>query len=188
MANNMPSVPIPFAVGEEVWWVGSGYRKETVICPECCGTKAITMILGNGETVSLDCAMCGPGYNRPTGTIDRTDYRHVPQRIAPTTVRVDGEEITYHTPAPGGGYYVMYIHDMFTDEQECQVRCDELNQKKAMEEERRIISTRNSKRKDMAFSVTYWRGQVKRLEDELHQAKARLSVSKQKEKGDEQEA
>ena len=171
-------IPIPFAIGVEVWWVGNGYREEMVACPECCGSRAITMILGNGEHVSLGCALCGPGYQPPTGQIKRTYYQYAPERYVPELVRIDGEEVVYHKALLGGGYRVAYPHDMFTDKTACQDRCDELNKQRTAEEDRRATAILQSKRRELAYSATYWRQQVKKLEDDLARVKARLAMCK----------
>jgi len=89
----MSSIEIPFAIGQQVWHVGSGYRQEWIECPECAGTKAITMIQGNGVQVSLACAACSAGYEPPRGVIQRTYYEHRPVQVMLRRVEVRGNEI-----------------------------------------------------------------------------------------------
>jgi len=87
------SIPIPFALGQPLWWVGNGYQEEWVVCPECCGTKVITMVQGNGTAVSLNCAACAVGFMPPTGRVKRVFYRHEPTPFVPRRVEIYGQEI-----------------------------------------------------------------------------------------------
>lgn len=63
---------------------------------------------------------------------------------------------------------------------ECAVRCKELNEERRKTDEERAISNLASKRRDLAWSVHYWGGQVKKLERDLEVARARLARCKDK--------
>lgn len=174
------AIEIPFAIGETVWSIGSGHREETVVCPECAGTKAITMIQGSGERFSLGCARCGPVYEDPRGYITRTIYEHRPERFVCARVSVDGAEVRYsEAPSSATCYTSRDSADLFRDQAECQARCDVLNAEKAAADREREIANIASKRKDLAWSVHYWQGQIRRLEKQLEAARAALAVCKE---------
>ena len=175
------SLEIPFAIGQQVWWVGNACREEWITCPECAGTRVITMILGNGEQVSLDCENCTHGYEPATGQVERTYYEHAPMSFIPGRVSVDGDEIRYSESGPDStGYSSSYARDLFATKEECQVRCDALNAEKTREREDQSRQILLQSRKKMAWSVSYWREQVTRLRKELAVTEARLAVVKAK--------
>jgi len=174
----MGSIEIPFNIGEQIWWVGNGYREEWITCPECAGTKVLTLIQGNGEKVSLDCACCSLGYEPPTGTIKRTFYQYEPTPFICQTVEMGfGGDFRY-TDVIGQSHEVK--GNLFRTKEECQEQCDKLNLEKEKDEERRLLNNTQSKRRDMAWSVHYWGQMVSKLKKELEAAQARLNVCKEK--------
>jgi hypothetical protein len=175
--SNAPSVPIPFALAEVVWHAGYGQHSEWSTCPECCGSKTITLTQGNGDQVSLDCACCSRGFNPPTGTIERRVSNRRPVPFICAWVEVRGEEIRYMENTTGSGT-IVDSKDLFRDQNACQQRCDELNKLFEEEQERLILATISHKRKDMAWSAHYWGRKVKDLERELELAKKRLGLIK----------
>ena len=177
------TVPIPFALGEQLWWVGNGYREEEIPCPECAGTKALTLIRGNGEQVSLECNYCQLGYDPPRGVVSRIYYDHRPTPFTPRRVRVDGDEITYSASEPDATCYsVVSARYLYPSQDECQARCDILNAERTKAEEERALAILASKRQGLAHSVHYWGNLVKDLKKKLEKATARLAVLKEKAK------
>ncbi len=63
----------PFEIGQEYWMPLSTPREVTVPCPICAGQRHVTVILGDGEHVSVDCDGCGSGFAGPKGTITEWD-------------------------------------------------------------------------------------------------------------------
>jgi hypothetical protein len=175
------TIQIPFSIGQQIWWVGNGYTEVLETCPECAGQKALTLIQGNGEQVSLACACCSCGYEPPSGVIKKIVYRHKPEKFTPHRVSTNGNEITYSQADPSAtAYSYVHVKDLFASEAECLVRCVELNEKRTKEQEECAIANLASKRRNMAWSVHYWGRLVRDLEDKLVRAKACLAVSKDK--------
>ena len=173
------TIELPFAIGEQVWWVGHGHDTETIVCPECAGTKVIEMTKGNGERVSLDCGLCGPGYDPPRGVITRNVYNYTPTPFTPRRWDKSCGEFTFSESEPGSSCYSFsYAKDLFRDRNECQKRCDELKKELTENQERRMLANISSKRKSLAFSASYWSQQVARYRKELAAAEARLSRCK----------
>jgi len=175
------TIPIPFALGEQVWWIGNGSSEEWVTCPECAGTKAITMVLGNGEQVSVACENCSAGFEPSRGVVKQTIYLHAPVPFTPRRVHVDGEEVRYSESGQGSTYYNSAdAKNLFATKEECQRRCDELNVEKAKEKKDLAWQILIQNRKKMAYSAHYWTQMVSRLRKELAAAEARLQVVKAK--------
>ena len=132
MSETTASLPIPFAIGEEVWWVGPGWKQEMITCPECAGTRALTLILGNGESVSLACDNCSLGYDPPRGVVKRTYYHHEPEQFQCLDVRIDSAtEFRYLCHDRGSK-----STDLYRDRDECAKACTALNEKRKEDEER----------------------------------------------------
>jgi hypothetical protein len=174
------TIELPFAIGEQIWWAGDGFRQEWVTCPECAGTRVIEMIQGNGERVALDCECCRSGYEPSRGVVVRTRYEFKPVPFTPQRWRCDGDEFGFSESPPDAAHYtIVYAKDLFKDRDECLKRCAEKNAEHAAEDERRFMANLSSKRRSMAFSAHYWRGQVEKLRKELAMAEARLARCKQ---------
>lgn len=164
------TIEVPFALGVTIWRAKYGFRETWVTCPECCGTKAVTLILGNGENYSIDCACCQSGYGPPLGVVKETVYECDPRRFTPTKIDKWGDEWVY-----SDGHNNVYVKDLFDAEDPCRRRCDEMNREHEAELVRRNEAIHESKKRDLAWSVHYWGRTVKRLERELEGARARLS-------------
>ena len=175
--NSSISIAIPFALESELWWTGNGYTETWIECPECAGTKAITLVQGNGQSVSVDCAACSMGYQPPSGMIKQITYQHTPERFTPRRVKVDGDEIWYSESGPfESGYSQVSAKSLFASKDECQNACDALNHERNIMERNRDINNLLDKRKKMAWSAHYWGRKLADTQKELETIKARLSV------------
>ena len=181
--SNEPSIPIPFAIGETVWFAHNTPSYRTVACPECAGTKALTIIKGNGEQVSVACPVCedrANGYYGPTGYVHETVYDFKPQKFTCNRVSIYGSEISYSESRPDANCYSSVdANNLYRDYDVCLARCQELVAQHEAEDERRVLANIRSKREHLAFSVSYWSKEVKKLERELQAARDRLCVSRE---------
>ena len=178
------TIAIPFAIGETVWHCGYGSRVEWETCPECAGTKILTLVRGNGERVTLACAACSHGFEPPLGLVSRRIFERAPTPFLCAWVEVRGSEVRYMETTTGSGS-IVDAEDLFHDADECAARCAEINAQHAREEAQRMTANLESKRRDMAWSVFYWGRKVKGLERDLALAKARLDVCRERKGGDE---
>lgn len=167
------SIPIPFAIGEQLWHAAPDPDAQWEVCDTCFGKLKITMVLGNGEEHVLSCAACTLGYGQPSGRIQTHRIRYAPKKFVPTKVSMSGDEFHYSQDDTG---QFAYATTLTRDHSECQVMCDELNAKHAAEEHGRVVSNRTSKRRDMAWSVGYWRGQLRKSEEEAARLRERLGI------------
>jgi hypothetical protein len=70
---------MPFVIGETYWLPVRTPEQVTIPCPVCAGQLFVTVILGDGSHVTVQCDACGLGHERPRGTI--TEYRLSPSAI-----------------------------------------------------------------------------------------------------------
>ena len=117
------TIEIPFAIGAKVWWTGTGYAQETVVCPECAGRLAHRLILGNGEEVSIECGYCSSGMEGPRG-VDTNDIAgYSPREVilgpVSTSVYSGKQEFRYNL-----GHYGSATSDaLFADKEQCEAAC-----------------------------------------------------------------
>jgi len=63
-----------FKVGDYVWWASFENTHKTKDCPICYRKRKVTLILGNGDEVELECQNCASGYERAKGYVDAWIY------------------------------------------------------------------------------------------------------------------
>ena len=67
-------IETPFQIGALYWMPVLNPRQIEMPCPVCYGNRTITVTLGNGEHVAVECEGCGIGYDGPRGFV--TDYSY----------------------------------------------------------------------------------------------------------------
>jgi len=60
-----------YNIGDKVWVVNNTCRELYIKCPDCLGQGALTVLFPGGDTYSIKCSLCGPGYNPSTGSIKK---------------------------------------------------------------------------------------------------------------------
>lgn len=177
----MANFEVPFAIGETVWACSYDRREEWITCPDCAGTRTITLILGNGTQQSMECNLCQSGYDRPRGMIQHIIHGSIPVQV--TCRRIvdfrDSEPCYSDSEEDAGSYRTYKASELYRDKAECEVACAKRNEENRVEDERRALANLESKRRSLAFSSHYWARQVKELERDLELARARLAVCKQ---------
>lgn len=170
------SIKIPFAIGQKVWHAKSSQEPEYITCPDCLGEKVLTVLQGNGLKFTIECAACRVSYDPPTGRVKTRLYKVYPQAFTCHLINIVHNTFYYYDEHKNSAE----SDRLFTTLEECQKKCDELNKKHAEEQDRILMASLQSRRRDLAWSVHYWSRQVKDLERQLELAKARLNVCKEK--------
>ena len=173
------TLPIPFAVGSEVWRARITNAPFYVPCPSCVGTLKHTIILGNGETHVVWCDDCSAHYaydydfsmsegRVPPGQYQRYQTRAEVEKVTLTSVDVRGDEITYHTS--GNGY--AYVADLFADEAAARLHAETVLKPKAEKQDeenfnRHVFHARSDQaRAKQAGSAASWRNaRIKAVEE-----------------------
>ena len=172
------SIEIPFAIGTVLWWPGNGYQEKTITCPECVGTKAATITLGNGESYSVACQCCSLGYDPPRGVVKINYTEYEPRRFECASVEAAGSDgFRYHDVAG----FSAYVADLFTDEAACRAVCERKNEENRIYLfEGQVRCRREDARRKMAWSVHYWRSQRAKLVKDLADIERRLGEIKER--------
>ena len=169
----MVEIPVPFKIGETLWHAARNHHEEKVQCPECMGTRVITMTLGTGERVALDCEMCRVGWDSARGWVTRSVLTFRAEKFM--TVDLEFRSLGE----------VVYINDrglradarvLFPGLEECRVECSRLQQEHDRGREAMMMANLESKRKHLAFSAHYWKRKIVDLEKDLERCRARLAV------------
>lgn len=166
-----------FNVGDWVWCARLSQEKVAVPCPICFTKKVVTVRLGNGDEVEVDCDYCGHGYDRSTGYVSEYMEQARPERylITSKTVADDGREkrITYYSDH---WYFEDSGNLLFATEAEAGARALELAAERKHEEETKAEFLKKNKSKSYSWNAGYHLQQARDHEAEAqrHREKARL--------------
>ena len=166
-----------FKIGDTVCTVYAGPTQVTRPCRACAGTRVVTLILGSGEHVQLDCGACQLGYDFPRGV--ETDYafeaRATPYQVTGVEVveSEKGEEVRYRSGGENA-YSILYHEKCFATMDEALANGATLVAEHEAEAERRIASKEKDQAKSYAWNAAYHLREAKRhrAEAERHERKA----------------
>ena len=179
----MPSIEIPFAIGESLWKIGPADHEKWVTCEECAGSYKVTVTLATGESYKVNCAACSVGYSPPSGMRKATSRGREPVPFTSCRVGMSGGEFTYSEVEPGASSYThSYAKDLFRDYEECARAC--ASQDKADEEyrEKNWVVQRVGKKHDLIWSVHYWRSERRRLQEDLVRVERQLGLCEERDR------
>jgi len=169
------SIEIPFAIGEEVWCARPGGQEDRVTCPDCAGNLKHVLTAGNGESVELECRSCALSFESPRGWIMRRVPGWYPERFTCRRIVGWGNEMRYSDSLPDATVYsCMDVDHLFRDRADCDAFCTKMTEQQREHMEEQSIRHLASKRKDLAWSYTYWTRQIKSTERDLERIRARL--------------
>lgn len=167
-----------FQIGDEVWRATWDYSQDRVTCPDCGGTRALTVIMFDGTEHTIDCAGCAVGYEPPRGVLLVGNYRAATHSHTVTGMKVRRE---------GGFEYMLNSghcvgeEDMFATKEEALARAETLGQEKAAEELRRIYR-KEKNTWSWAWHVHYHRRGIREAQKQLDYHTKKLAVAKEKAK------
>jgi hypothetical protein len=171
-----------YKVGDSVWYAKCRWEPIRTLCPTCFGKKKVTLILGNGDQVTLPCEGCGRGYDPPSGYVHEYDYVVEPESIVicGMNVSIDGnkEKVDYR-----GGYgYVYYEDDLFLTREEALAKAQEKKAELENEQRTRSEYIKKEKQKSFSWNANYHMREAKRMRQqaEYHDGKAILCKAKSK--------
>ncbi len=172
------TLEIPFAIGETVWAMEAFERLVCVDCPDCLGSKCVTLVLANGDKHSLDCARCTYDF-APRGALTERTWEHLPVEFTCRRVEVNDRGVSYSESGPEATCWrSIRAERLFRDRAACEAACLAEDRKSAEEREQEAVRRLASKHKELARSVHYWRRKVSDLEKDLARARGELSRAK----------
>ena len=174
-----------FNVGDRVWLASCGTEQVTKPCPICYGKLRVTLLLGNGDSVDIDCDTCGNGYKQSRGVVQEYEYVAEATPIVITAVVVEqtmgSEKIEYRC-----GYTCPPPENLFLTESEALARCAEIVREEQERQATRVEYLKKKAQKSYSWNAGYHLREAKSLEEraKYHREKAVLCKAKSKEKGD----
>lgn len=167
-----------FNIGDKVWTVGTEHYAKRIPCPDCQGQKAVTVILGDGSQVSVDCG-CGHGYDGPRGYVEYSAMRQAAKQRTVTGMEIDGAKVEYKLDGhSGGGYYRLEEKNLFATKEEAEARLVELLKDEEDAELRKLNWQKEDNRKTWAWNVNYHRRCLKEAQRNLDYHSRQLAVAK----------
>lgn len=168
-----------FSFGQVVYAVVSDTKEEYLPCPDCGGTKFVTVIT-HAETVTLDCKGCERGYLGPCGFL----VKYVPSVFVVSrpivSLETDWQEsgtYEYRIPSDSGGRWSKKEHELFATEEEAAASCAQvLKEKQDIEEYR--ISQKQKAEKSWAWHVHYYQKQIRDAKNTIEYATLQLNAAK----------
>ena len=171
-----------FKVGDTAWWAQNGTVEKTNPCPVCFGKLAVTVILGNGESIQTPCDYCGRGYEGPKGGEKECAWESRPVLFTITGIETqnDGVKQTARYHAPAG--YVIDDEDVFATEEEAAAKCKRNADEHNEQERQRREVIKEQAHKSFSWHVGYHRRCIKDLKRQLewHEARAIACASRAK--------
>lgn len=169
---------ITYSMGQHVWWASCQSKQKWLTCPDCCGKKFLTVILGDDSQVTIDCAGCAAGYEPPRGVVFIYEYAAEVHYDEITGLEINEKETRYRF-----GSYMIDRENVFDSKELAEARAAQLMDEHNKEEAERF------KRKDKdtrtwAWHVHYHRAEVKRAIHALDYHTAKLEAAKAHKKQD----
>lgn len=162
----------PFSIGQQMWMAVGDSEQVTKPCPVCNGEKAVTIILGTGEHVSVLCDACGLGFDGPRGFIQ--EWEHHPRAksfvIASVKSFRDGQ---YEVLSEDGSW--ADFASLYQAETEA---LDAAVVRAAAQHERNMVSYQHTRRKaqHLTWTVQYHRGCIADLQKQIDWHSSRVQT------------
>ena len=165
-----------YSMGQELFWAKLEPREIRIQCPDCFGNRFLTVILGDGEHVTIECTGCQCGYEPPRGWVKIVQYQ---QSVIKGTVSgieiktVDGvPEVEYRI----NGRWWVKPEDLAMVEEIAKRRADEKAGELSQYELERFYSKEKPKR-DWGWQATYHQSCIRHAKEELDYHTAKLNVA-----------
>ncbi len=174
-----------YDIGDKVWYVETDSQPVSEVCPECAGKLFLTVILGGGEQVNIDCETCTKGGfgTKPTGYVENRIWK---ARLIETTVEgmdvMPGRiEYKFNVRGSGGCYSCKSREeaDVFDSKEDGEKRLVEAEAEMQAEEVARLRRKEKPHQK-WSWNVSYYRRQIRHLEKDLAFYRAKLDAAPKK--------
>lgn len=162
-----------YSIGDELWRATFDMEPAYVTCPDCGGTRFMTIKLFDGTEHTVDCRTCESVYHGPQGTLKVYDRKPTATPLVVTQIEVERDGTKYNYCPEG---------DLFRDEAGALVRAQEMADQFSKDERDRILS-REKDTKSWAWNATYHRRCIKDAQKSLEYHTAKLSVASARAKG-----
>ncbi len=163
---------VPFTIGKTYWYPITNPTRVQKVCEVCYGHLTVTVTLGNGEHVAIECGNCGVSYEPPTGYTWEYAYQ-----VGAEPFTIQGINSMYNNE-----WYVQsttgktaYFKDLVEDEALALHISQERIAKEEEENMRRSCAIRSSMVKKFPWSIGYHEKLIKEFERKIEWNRSKVS-------------
>lgn len=169
-------------IGDMIYRVVTGQIESKERCPDCFGKLKLTVILGDGSQVVIDCQTCARGFEPPTGFITRYDYDAKVEHVRIDGMDVRPDRVEYKVDMRGGdgawSWSTVDEDKAFDTFAEAEVFAESERKRQATYQ----IESKEQRNKSWAWHVTYHRDNIRRHERDLERSRQQLGYAESKAK------
>lgn len=166
-----------YMIGDVAWHAEMKHSEARETCPDCFGTKALTVILGDGTQLSIPCAGCAIGCNPPRGYVVYSTYGPDVRQVCIERIEVEKGGVKYgHSER-----YTSPETDLFDTKEEAEARAQEKAEEYTADAKKRAFA-RHDNNRTWAWHVHYHRGKIRDAEKSLKYHTENLNAAKDKAK------
>jgi hypothetical protein len=168
---------VKFNIGDKVWTVGTEHMEKKIPCPDCLGQLAVTVILGDGSSVSVACG-CGHGFEGPIGYTKIYVARLESKQRIVTGMSIDGDKVEYKLDGYGGSCFPASEKQVYSTKEEAEDQLSVLLAEQEKEVQRRIEWQKEDNRRTWAWNANYHRNRLKAAQHEIAYHSGQLTRAK----------
>ncbi len=162
-------------IGDTIYVSKFGREQIKRDCPVCFGKRAITLILGNDDSVKMPCEWCGRGCDPPCGYV--TEWRMIAgvETVVVSQIRTRQtaveNEIEYQA-----GSYIYYTKDVFSTEEEALAESNRRAKQHNLDQETKAEHIKGKPDKNYSWNAGYHMRESKKAEGkvEYHSKMAKI--------------
>ena len=163
-----------FNIGDKAWEAQYEREEAMIECPDCAGKRAHTIILGNGEQLSIQCSRCGVGYNPSTGMVPKVTYKSKPVEVVIAGMNITADSVEYSGERrPNRSWRSYRDEDLFDNESDATRRAEERCAAAMTDDLERRECRKDGELHDWSFTASYHKRQANdlRRRADIHEAK-----------------
>ncbi len=176
-----------FELGSDVWYITLQVTKYSETCPDCMGQKYLTVILGDGSKITIDCGRCSrhPALLTPTGQVDR--HKRSLETRSSKVIKIEltgGREKSSILYATGDkDSLLMKEEDLFLTQEEASAKMKEISKIPLSENMEQIRYEVREAQRDISWRVNYLREEIERTQKNLVYFTRKLDIARELKKG-----
>lgn len=165
-------------IGDLVWIGYTKMKEKRVTCPDCLGSGRLTVILGDGSHVGIDCRACEYGWRGSTGVLD--GWEHVAAREKGAIIKVErnhDDEIEYAVGS-SSSYHTGPIFE--TEEGAMQYAESLIAERNAREDKQ--MRCKEKDHQTWAWNANYHRREIRDMKKRIEYHEKKLAIASVKAK------
>jgi len=167
------------AIGDTVWHCDKGRRQTYVMCPDCMGSGRLTVIMGDGTHVGIDCECCREGAYH-TGRVSTYEWSAKCIQGEICGMEVSGKKVEYQIGTPCS-HYTRPENEVFDNLEGCEVHAAIAKAEFEIEEQQ-ALQQKFKLNKNWAWNATYHRRMIRDAREQIEYHTKKLEVAKVKAK------